>query len=80
MHEIFREVGNGPVNKRLNFGSDPCRDTGKTCLGGGMQCTVPLLLVLSVFDGRLTGYVLLLTYRYLHGLERPLQSSYSGRL
>jgi len=43
-------------------------------------CTVPVLLVLSVFDGRLTGYVLLLTYRYLHGLERPLQSSYSGRL
>jgi len=36
LHEIFREVGNGPVNKmiRLNFGGDPdpYRDTGKTCL------------------------------------------------
>jgi len=49
---IFSEkVGNGPVNKWLNFGSDPFtdsdpdpgtdpdpdRDTGKTCLGGGMH-------------------------------------------
>jgi len=36
--------GNGPVNKLLNFSSDPdpdpnpYRDTGKTCLGGNMQC------------------------------------------
>ena len=22
LHEIFRKVGNGPVNKRLNFGDD----------------------------------------------------------
>jgi len=49
---IFSEnVYNGPVNKLLNFGSDPFtdsdpdpdtdpdpdRDTGKTCLGGGMH-------------------------------------------
>jgi len=26
-------VGNGPVNKWLNFGGDPDRDTGRTCLG-----------------------------------------------
>jgi len=34
------KVGNGPTNKRLNFGGDPdpYRDTGKTCLGGGMHC------------------------------------------
>jgi len=39
-------VGNGPMNERLNFGGDknhgpdpdPYRDTGKTCLGGGMHC------------------------------------------
>jgi len=43
------KVGNGPVNKRLNFGGDPDQgtdtdldpdpyhDTGKTCLGGGMR-------------------------------------------
>ena len=29
-------VGNGPVNKLLNFGGN--RDTGKTCLGRGMYC------------------------------------------
>ena len=38
------KVGNGPMNKRLNFGGDPDKDpdpygdTGKTCLGGGMHC------------------------------------------
>ena len=38
------KVGNGPTNKRLNFGGDtdpdldPYRDTGRTCLGGGMHC------------------------------------------
>jgi len=49
------KVGNGPMNKLLNFGGDqdpdtnpdpdldPYRDTGKTCLGGGMHC--PVLLV-----------------------------------
>ena len=36
-------VGNGPLNKWLYFGVDPDqgsgdRDTGKTCLGGGMHC------------------------------------------
>ena len=49
--KFSRKVGNGPVNKWLNFGGDPnhgseygsryldpCRDTGKTCLGGGMHC------------------------------------------
>ena len=37
-------AGNGPVNKWLNFGMailitdpDPYRDTGKTCLGGGLH-------------------------------------------
>jgi len=33
------KVGNGPTNKRLNFGGDPDRDTGKTCLGGGVHCS-----------------------------------------
>jgi len=45
------KVGNGPMNKRLNFGDDPDhgsesgyrypdreRDTSKTCLGGNMNC------------------------------------------
>jgi len=40
------KVGNGSVNKRLHFGGDPVRDpdtdpyrdTGKTCLDGGMYC------------------------------------------
>ena len=38
------KVGNGPMNKRLNFGDDldhdpgPYCDTSKTCLGGGMHC------------------------------------------
>jgi len=44
--KFSEKVGNGPVNKRLNFRGeldhgcdpDPYRDTGKTCLGGGMQC------------------------------------------
>ena len=32
------KVGNGPVNKRLNFGGDRDRDTGETCLGRGLHC------------------------------------------
>jgi len=40
------KVGNGPLNKRLNFGGDPNHRSGyasgsrhcKTCLGGGMYC------------------------------------------
>ena len=40
------KVGNGPANKWLNFGGDLIhgfgssgyRDTGETCLGGGMHC------------------------------------------
>ena len=34
------KVGSGPINKPLNFSGDPdpYRDTGKTCLGGGMHC------------------------------------------
>jgi len=40
LRDIFREVGNGPRNKLLNFSGDPVpdRDTGKTCLGRGMHC------------------------------------------
>jgi len=46
LHEILEKVGNGPMNRWLNFGGDldmdpdpdPYRDTGKTCLGGGMHC------------------------------------------
>jgi len=35
-----RKVGSGPMNTLLNFDgdSDPYRDTGKTCLDGGMHC------------------------------------------
>ena len=38
--KFSEKVGNRPVNKLLNFGGDPYpdRDTGKTCLGGGMHC------------------------------------------
>jgi len=46
--KFSEKVGNGPVNKRLNFGGDPdtdpnpdpdpYRDSGKTCLGRGMHC------------------------------------------
>ena len=44
--KLVAKVGNGPVNKELNFGGDPDhrsgsdmdRDTGKTCPGGGMHC------------------------------------------
>ena len=42
------KVGNGPMNKLLNFGGDPDtnpdtdpdpdRDIGKTCPGRGMHC------------------------------------------
>ena len=57
LHQNFRtdlhemkfsgKVGNGPVNKWLNFVGDPdrrsvwtvSRYTGKTCLGGGMHCS-----------------------------------------
>jgi len=34
--KFSEKVGNRPVNKRLNFGGD----TGKTCLGGGMNCPI----------------------------------------
>ena len=38
------KVGSGPMNEWFNFDGDPhhgsgsYRDTGKTCLGGGMHC------------------------------------------
>ena len=34
------KFGNGRMNKCLNFGDDPDpgRDTGKTCLDGGIHC------------------------------------------
>jgi len=37
--KFSEKVGNRPMNKLLNFGGDPDpdRDTGKTCLGGGMH-------------------------------------------
>jgi len=41
-HATEGNIGNGPMNKLLNFGGDldqyPYHDTGKTCLGGGMHC------------------------------------------
>jgi len=40
--KFLGEVGNGPMNKWLDFGGDPDTDpdcdTGKTCLGGGTHC------------------------------------------
>jgi len=42
--KFLGKVGNGPVNKWLNFGGDSDTDpdlycdTGKTCFGGGMYC------------------------------------------
>jgi len=46
------KVDNGPLNKRLNFGgdSDPYRDTGKTCFGGGMHCHSASSLYLKFQD------------------------------
>ena len=47
------KVGNGPMNKWLNFDGDPDpypyrdRPTGKTCLGGGMHCPSASGLCLS---------------------------------
>ena len=48
LHEIFRKGCNGSLNKWLNFVGaisirfarwrDWYRDTGKTCVGGGMHC------------------------------------------
>ena len=44
--KFLGKVGNGPTSKLLNFGVDRIRiriaavDTGKTCLGGGMQCAL----------------------------------------
>ena len=53
------KVGNGPMNKSLNFGGDPdhrsgtdpdpYRDTGKTCLGGGMHCPCDSSLFIYLF-------------------------------
>ena len=36
------------MNKRLNFGGDPVRyrDSGKTCLGGGMRCASASSIIL----------------------------------
>jgi len=54
------KVGYGPTNKRLNFGGEsdlnPYRDTGKTCLGGGMHClnASSLLVVLQLPAYRFT--------------------------
>ena len=54
--KFSEEVGNGPMNKKMiklwwrsgsrsftDLDADPYRDTGETCLGGGMH--VPVLLV-----------------------------------
>ena len=56
-----------PANKRLNFGAiwitapcpdpDPYRDTGKTCLGGGMHCPSASSLIFALvvtFEGILS--------------------------
>jgi len=48
------KVGNGPMNKLLNFwwrdpDPNPYRDTGKTCLGGGMHCPSASGLLLVFF-------------------------------
>ena len=59
--KFSRKVGNGSVNKLLNFGGDPItdpdtdlgpyRDTGKTCLGGGMHLsTWPLSVVVIILS------------------------------
>ena len=55
LHEIFRESWQRVSEQMFKFwwrsGSrirtdpNPYRDTCKTCLGGGMQCTVPVLVV-----------------------------------
>jgi len=57
--KISGKVGNGPLNKRLNFDGDPdhgseygtdpypYRDTGITCLGGGMHCHSAFSLLIN---------------------------------
>jgi len=49
--KFSEKVGNGLMNKRLNFVSDPdpYRDTDKTCLGGGMHCSSASALCLKKF-------------------------------
>jgi len=59
------KVGNGPTNKRLNFGGDPDQesesnpnpysDTGKAFLGGGMHC--PSTSSINMFCCAYTYYV-----------------------
>jgi len=51
--EISGKVGNGPMNKSLNFGGDLDQGsgygsgyTGKMCLGRGMHCPSAFLLPL----------------------------------
>jgi len=34
--KVSGKIGNGPLNKRLNFGGSP--DSGKMCFGRGMHC------------------------------------------
>jgi len=74
LHENFRE--GWPMNKLLNFGNlvairitdldtdpdpDPYRDTGKTCLGGGMHCPSASCLSLGYHK---TFVVCLLHYKH----------------
>jgi len=48
------KVGNGPVNKRLNFGGDPDHGYGsgpyRETLGRALAnvCTVPVLLIIAM--------------------------------
>ena len=49
LHEISGKVGNGPVNKRLNFGGDRIRIATLVRRALAEVCTVPVLLVLECF-------------------------------
>ena len=77
--KFSEKVGNWSRNKRLNFGgdpdlytdddTDPDRDTGKTCLGGGLHCPTA-----SSVQKFLSGY----TYRQTHTPDRLLFMDYKS--
>ena len=68
--KLSGKVGNGPMNKRLNFGGDsihgadpdpdPDRDTGKTCLGRSMHCPSASSPHIWACVGRLRCYLCIL--------------------
>jgi len=71
--KFSRKVGNGSINKWLNFlairikdtdmDPDPYLNTGKTCLGGGMHCSSASSLFICLLIYLLLGRIAVL-HRY----------------